>query len=85
MKNSLFLFFALIILNGLSVSVEAQADKATRPSPPSEVKGMINGANVTINYSSPAVKERTIWGDLVPYDKVWRTGANEACSKEYQR
>ena len=36
------------------------------------------GATVTINYSSPGVKGRKIWGDLVPYDKVWRAGANEA-------
>lgn len=34
--------------------------------------------DITIKYSRPGVKGRTIWGDLVPYDKVWRTGANEA-------
>ncbi len=33
---------------------------------------------MTVNYSSPAIKGRTVWGELVPYDKVWRTGANEA-------
>jgi hypothetical protein len=33
---------------------------------------------MTVSYSRPGVKERVIWGDLVPYDKVWRTGANEA-------
>jgi len=33
---------------------------------------------VIVTYSRPAVKGRTIWGDLVPFDKVWRTGANEA-------
>ncbi|HVR38599.1 MAG TPA: DUF2911 domain-containing protein, partial [Thermoanaerobaculia bacterium] len=36
--------------------------------------------DVTITYSRPGVKGRTIWGDLVPFDKVWRTGANEATS-----
>jgi len=36
--------------------------------------------DVTITYSRPGVKGRVIWGDLVPYDKVWRTGANEATS-----
>jgi hypothetical protein len=35
-------------------------------------------AEVSIEYSSPGVKGRTIWGDLVPYDEVWRTGANAA-------
>ena len=36
------------------------------------------GATITIDYSSPSVKGRKIWGGLVPYNKVWRTGANEA-------
>jgi len=34
--------------------------------------------DITVDYSRPAVKGRTIWGGLVPYDQVWRTGANEA-------
>jgi hypothetical protein len=34
--------------------------------------------DITVDYSRPAVKGRAIWGGLVPYDKVWRTGANEA-------
>jgi hypothetical protein len=34
--------------------------------------------DITVDYSRPAVKGRAIWGALVPYDKVWRTGANEA-------
>ncbi|MFC4873267.1 DUF2911 domain-containing protein [Negadavirga shengliensis] len=49
-----------------------------RASPPKTAEGTVNGAKITINYSSPAVKGRTIWGDLVPYGKVWRAGANEA-------
>ncbi|MGB3617905.1 MAG: DUF2911 domain-containing protein [Catalinimonas sp.] len=49
-----------------------------KPSPAKEASGTIDGVEVSINWSSPAVKGRTIWGDLVPYDKVWRTGANEA-------
>jgi hypothetical protein len=64
---------------GLStLSTLAQGDKASRPSPPATASGKIGDANVTINYSSPSVKGRTIWGDLVPYGKVWRAGANEA-------
>lgn len=47
-------------------------------SPRDSVSGKVNGANITINYGSPSVKSRKIWGDLVPYGKVWRTGANEA-------
>ena len=58
--------------------VEEVEDKSKRPSPPATTTANIGGTNVTIDYSSPAVKGRTIWGDLVAYDKVWRTGANEA-------
>ena len=58
--------------------IYAQDDKSKRPSPPETATGMVEGATITINYSSPAVKGRKIWGDLVPYDKVWRAGANEA-------
>ncbi len=58
--------------------VEEVEDKSKRPSPPATATANVNGTNVTIDYSSPAVKGRTVWGDLVAYDKVWRTGANEA-------
>ena len=52
----------------------AQMDKSKRASPPETASGMAGGSTITINYSSPAVKGRKIWGGLVPYDKVWRTG-----------
>ncbi|MGL5111289.1 MAG: DUF2911 domain-containing protein [Flavobacterium sp.] len=47
-------------------------------SPVQTITGKINGANITIKYGSPSVKGRAIWGDLVPFNKVWRAGANEA-------
>ena len=50
----------------------------SRPSPLDSVSGIIDGVEVKIVYSSPAVKGRTIWGVLESYDKIWRTGANEA-------
>src|SRR5450631_1996336 len=56
----------------------AQADKSKRPSPPATAIGKIKDATITINYSSPSVKGRQIWGALVPYNKIWRAGANEA-------
>lgn len=49
-------------------------------SPRKELSGKLGEAMVTINYGSPAVNGRSIYGDLVPYGKVWRTGANEATS-----
>ncbi len=47
-------------------------------SPADSVSAKIGGANIKIKYSSPGVKGRVIWGDLVPYDKLWRAGANTA-------
>lgn len=55
-----------------------QALKLPRVSQKATVVQTVGLTDVTITYSRPAVKGRTIWGDLVPYDKVWRTGANEA-------
>lgn len=58
--------------------VYGQGDKANRPSPPAKATGEVNGANITIDYSSPAVKNRKIFGEMHPYGEVWRAGANEA-------
>ncbi|EPR67698.1 hypothetical protein ADICYQ_3338 [Cyclobacterium qasimii M12-11B] len=60
----------------LSVVFMSNAQK--KASPAKTAVGTINGAKITVNYSSPAVKGRTIFGDLVPLGKVWRAGANEA-------
>jgi len=51
-------------------------------SPAATATGKVNGATITIKYSSPSVKGRKIWGDLVPYGQVWRAGANEATTIE---
>jgi len=53
-----------------------------RKSPAKTASAKIAGSDITVSYSSPSVKGRTIWGDLVSYDKVWRTGANEATTFE---
>jgi len=75
MKQCLVLALAGIFLSSAAI---AQGDKANRPSPPATATGKVDGAAITINYSSPGVKGRKIWGSLVPYDQVWRAGANEA-------
>jgi hypothetical protein len=72
--------FALILV-GLMLSnlLKAQDDdKSKRPSPPATAMGKIGEANIIINYSSPSVKGRKIFGGLLPYGTVWRAGANEA-------
>ncbi|MGE5108655.1 MAG: DUF2911 domain-containing protein, partial [Sphingobacteriales bacterium] len=75
MKKGFVLALAGIFMSSI---IWAQADKSKRQSPPATATGKVKGATITINYSSPSVKGRKIWGDLVPYDKVWRAGANEA-------
>ena len=57
-------------------------DKSKRPSPPDSAMATVGDLTVKINYGSPRVKGRTIWGELVPYGQVWRTGANEATTFE---
>lgn len=57
----------------------AQQDKNSRPSPPESTKcDLPGGKTIAVDYSSPRMKGRKVFGDLVPYGKVWRTGANEA-------
>ena len=46
------------------------------PSPNATVSQTVGVTKIEVVYSRPSVKGRTIWGELVPYDKVWRTGAN---------
>ena len=65
----------------LTVSVaQAQTEAPKKPvlSPPATAQVTLDGKDVTIHYSSPRMRGRKIMGELVPYDKVWRTGANPA-------
>lgn len=57
--------------------------KNVRPSPSSSAYQRIGLTDVTLTFASPGVKGRKIWGELVPYDKIWRTGANEATTIEF--
>ena len=61
----------------LAASSFAQGNK---PSPAETATVSLSGHTVTINYSAPSMRGRKIMGELVPYGKVWRTGANEATS-----
>jgi hypothetical protein len=74
---------SLALLSSLlfsAVAVKAQEDKSKRPSPPAKATETIKSvANITIDYSSPSLKGRTIGKDVEPKNgKVWRAGANEA-------
>ena len=80
MKNSILQRFGFLALSLMLISFMGHAQE--KASPAKTAEGLINGATITIHYSSPAVKGRTIWGDLVPFGKVWRAGANEATTFE---
>src|SRR6185503_19786541 len=71
----------LLIASSVMLSASAQGgNKSNRPSPPAVAKETLaSGTVVSIDYSQPGVKGRTIGKDLEPMEgKVWRTGANEA-------
>ena len=61
-------------------AVKAPEDKSKRSSPPATATALLKGKKITVDYSSPSVNGRKIFGDLEAYGKVWRTGANEATS-----
>jgi hypothetical protein len=69
----------ILLVLALFLTASAQQDKSKRPSPPAQAKCQFSdGKTITVDYSSPRMKGRKIFGDLVPYGEVWRTGANEA-------
>ncbi|WP_395048580.1 DUF2911 domain-containing protein [Flavobacterium sp.] len=76
LQNKIYLLFIVL----LTVTFVNAQDKPA--SPAAVATGKINGATITINYCSPSVKGRKIWGELVPFNKVWRAGANEATTFE---
>ena len=71
--GSLLIFFA---------TINFALGQKPKASPKESVTGKINTATISINYGSPSVKGRKIWGALVPFDKIWRAGANEATTFE---
>src|ERR1700722_187683 len=59
------------------IGVQAQTTKPM-PSPPADTSQTVDGKTVSIHYNAPSMRGLKIFGGLVPYDKVWRTGANPA-------
>jgi hypothetical protein len=59
------------------IAFSAPVTLRAQESPRETTSGSIGGATVSIGYGSPSVRGRKIWGDLVPYGQIWRTGANQ--------
>jgi hypothetical protein len=69
---------ALVLVMAALPTLAQRGDDAERASKNGVAAGNIDGVEVTVEYGRPNVKGREIWGALVPYGKVWRTGADEA-------
>jgi hypothetical protein len=78
-RRALPALVALVALAAGSRAALAQAPgpQLPRPSPNATVSQTFGVTEATVRYSRPGVKGRVIWGKLVPYGEVWRTGANE--------
>lgn len=70
--------FITLIAAGTFLFADAQQLVTPQPSPTQTVKQNFGLSSIELSYSRPGVKERKIFGDLVPFGKVWRTGANSA-------
>jgi hypothetical protein len=81
MKNRLFSVLSLLI--GFMMTMNAQDIELPRLSPKASVSYTVGLTEVTVTYSAPAVKNRVIWGNVVPYDKIWRAGADEATTVQF--
>ncbi|GAA3941063.1 DUF2911 domain-containing protein [Hymenobacter algoricola] len=70
-----------LLLGGSSAQAQSYAEQQQLPlpqaSPHAVVQQTVGLTDITVDYHSPSVKGRAIWGALVPYDQVWRAGANE--------
>ncbi|HEY4899912.1 MAG TPA: DUF2911 domain-containing protein [Terriglobales bacterium] len=80
MQKSRMLFVAVMVAI-LAVGISAQEQQKAPLSPPGTASvSFADGKSVTINYSRPSMRNRKIFGELVPYGQIWRTGANSATS-----
>jgi Protein of unknown function (DUF2911) len=75
-RGGRFVVIAAAMLLSRAAAAQPAVIETPAPSPKARIEQRVGITDVSIDYSSPGVKGRKIWGDLVPYDKVWRAGAN---------
>jgi hypothetical protein len=79
MKRPFAVLIVFTLIFASTSFAQMGGDKSKRPSPPASASCDLGGGKtIKTDYSSPRMKGRTIYGGLVPFGKVWRTGANEA-------
>ena len=71
MKKTLLLLLVFTFQTAVSAQIQTPA-----PSPASQLSQRVGLTDVTINYSRPSMRDRVIFGNLVPFNRIWRTGAN---------
>jgi hypothetical protein len=76
MMKKIKLFVLLLLITTVTFAQKSPRKQAT---------GKIAGANVEVDYGAPSVRDRAIWGGLVPYAKVWRAGANENTTVSFDK
>jgi hypothetical protein len=82
----LLTLLTLALTVALAVPALAQrGDDSKRKSKNGKTQGTVGGVEVTLEYGRPSVSGRRIWGELVPYGKVWRTGADEATTVTFSK
>lgn len=75
----------LLILPFICLFIKGVIGQEKRASPLVQKSQIVKNVQVTIQYSQTSMRGRTIFGDLVPFDQVWRTGANEATVVEFNK
>ena len=80
MRKTILIIAAMLIV---TAAYGQQALRLPAASPKASLMQTVGVTDITIDYSRPGVKGRTIWGGLVPYDTIWRTGANAATTIEF--
>lgn len=80
MNHSIKTVTTTLVLVGLLVSIQPVRAQLSlpEPSPPTTVKQKIGFTDLTVDYSRPAVKGRAVFGGMVPFGELWRTGASDA-------
>lgn len=87
MTRKIYVALAIMLVTAFLSSSTVYAergDDSNRLSKNGKTEGEIDGVGIVIEYGMPNVKGRTIWGGLIPYGKVWRTGADEASTVEFK-
>jgi len=77
MTSRIFLMLGLALTFATPALAQTPRLNVPEPSPHATVSQRIGLTDITIDYHRPAVNKRKVWGGLVPYDEVWRAGANE--------